>query len=90
MIENAIEPHLSEFVEPQVASGRFRSPAEVVSEGLRLLREQERLRNALVADLQVGIDQLDASEGVVVDSPAAEEALIAGIIERGTRRRGTS
>jgi putative addiction module CopG family antidote len=90
MIENAIEPEFSEFVERQVASGRFRSPAEVVSEGLRLLREREQLRDALIRDLQTGIDQLDAGEGVVVDSPAAQESFIAGIFERGARRRRTT
>ncbi len=87
MIQSLIEPEFKEFVHREVASGKFRSERELVSEALRLLQTRERKRDALIADLEVGIDQLDRGEGTVVDSPAAQEALVAAIAERGTARK---
>lgn len=47
----ALGDHFAEFVEAQVAAGRFSSPSEVVHAGLRLLEEHElkvaALRDAL-------------------------------------------
>ncbi|MEQ9588056.1 MAG: type II toxin-antitoxin system ParD family antitoxin [Parvibaculaceae bacterium] len=54
-----IPEELQTFVSRGVASGRFRSEDEAVREGLNLLRQREEKLEALRADLQVGIDQLD-------------------------------
>ena len=44
--------HFADFIERQVEAGRYQSPRDVVSAGLRLLEEQElkieRLRDALI------------------------------------------
>ena len=44
--------HFADFIERQVEAGRYQSPSDVVSAGLRLLEEQElkieRLRDALI------------------------------------------
>ena len=45
-------------IEALVTSGRFSSVQEAVSEGIRLLLSNERLREAV----QVGIDQADRGE----------------------------
>ena len=45
-------------IEAMVTSGRFGSVQEAVSEGIRLLVSNERLRKAV----QVGIDQADRGE----------------------------
>lgn len=49
------------FIESLVESGRFSSVDEAISEGIRLLISQERLKQ----QIQVGIDQAD--RGDVVD-----------------------
>jgi antitoxin ParD1/3/4 len=48
----SLSDHFAEFVESQVASGRFGSASEVVRAGLRLLQERDMklaaVRNALI------------------------------------------
>lgn len=46
--------HLSEFIEEQVAHGRYNSASDVVRAGLRLLEEQETRLAALRAALAEG------------------------------------
>ena len=56
----ALGPHFESFVRKQLASGRYNNISEVVREGLRLLEDQEALRQIklerLRADLQAGLD----------------------------------
>lgn len=54
------------FVDEQVASGRFPDVDAVLDEALRMLaqKEDEAKLAALKADIQIGIDQLDAGQGV--------------------------
>ena len=58
----------ADLVRELVESGQFESPAEVVLEGLALLKDQELLRKAREADLraaiQEGIDQADRGETI--------------------------
>ena len=56
------------FVARGIDSGRFRSAEEVICEGLNLLRDKERKLEALRADLQVGLDQLDAGQSTLFDA----------------------
>jgi len=49
-----------EFVEGLVASGQYKSTDEAVADGVRLLMYRQQLR----ADIQKGIDELDAGHGV--------------------------
>ncbi len=50
--------HFVDFIERQVQAGRYQSPSDVVSAGLRLLEEQElkieRLRAALIEGEESG------------------------------------
>lgn len=48
--------HFAEFVEQQVADGRFGNVSEVVRAGLRLLEERETQHAALRAAVQEGIE----------------------------------
>lgn len=57
-----IPEELQAFVSRNVASGRFRSEDEAVTEGLKLLQHREEKLEALRADLQIGIDQLAAGQ----------------------------
>ncbi|REJ68393.1 MAG: CopG family transcriptional regulator [Planctomycetota bacterium] len=51
---------LSEFVERTIASGSYRDENELLVEGLRLLRTREQLRS----DVDAGVRQLEAGEGI--------------------------
>ena len=57
---------LQQFVQEELAAGRYASPAEVIGEGLRLLRDRERRLQELRAEIQVGIDELERGEGIVI------------------------
>ena len=68
-----IPQELQDFVSRSVASGRFRSEEEAVQEGLKLLRDREDRLEALRADLQIGIDQLDAGLQQTLDVEAIKQ-----------------
>lgn len=68
MIHVEIGPTLESFISGLVASGRYRSPDEVLREALRLFQEHE----AQLAELDAAIDRglADADAGRV--TPAGE------------------
>lgn len=53
---------LEQFVQIQLASGKYQSVSEVITEGLRLLQEREGRLEALRKDAQVGLEQLQRGE----------------------------
>lgn len=61
---------LSQFVKKQIESGRYASASEVVRDGLRLLEDQERVRETrlreLKKEIKKGIVQIDRGEYTVV------------------------
>ena len=57
----------ADFVEDEVASGRFRSPDDVLAAALALLREREKKWCELKADIDVGVEALDAGDVVAFD-----------------------
>jgi antitoxin ParD1/3/4 len=65
----SLPAELEDFVSSQVASGRYDSPSEVVSEGLRLLEELEIADDAALEDarpaIAVGLEQ--ARRGELLD-----------------------
>ena len=77
----ALGNHFEEFVRKQLASGRFNNVSEIVRAGLRLLEDEEKLRQIrhreLKAAIQEGIDSEDA--GSVED-----------VVARNRARRGKS
>jgi len=48
--------HFSQFVEQQIASGRYTSASEVIRAGVRLLQDNEAKLGRLRAALQEGLD----------------------------------
>ena len=62
----SLTPELEEMVAQKVKSGLYNSASEVVREGLRLVREQDQLReirlNELRAEIQKGIDSLERGD----------------------------
>ena len=60
----SLTPELEEIVDQKVKGGLYNSASEVVREGLRLLQQRDEMReaklNALRAEIQEGIDSLEA------------------------------
>ncbi len=64
----SLTPELERLVESKVKSGRYQSASEVIREGLRLLDDQDRLRELQLAEtrkkIQAGLDELDQGQGI--------------------------
>jgi antitoxin ParD1/3/4 len=64
----SLTPELEKLVESKVQSGRYQSASEVIREGLRLLDDQDRLREIRLEEarrkIQTGLDELDRGEGI--------------------------
>ena len=60
----SLTPELEEYVHDKVQTGRYNSASEVVREGLRLLEEQDQLKQIRIEELkkkiQVGLEDADA------------------------------
>ena len=68
-----LDPDAMQFVEGLVSSGQFESADAAVAAGVELLKSQQQLR----AEIQKGIDELDAGQGIdgeVVFSELRERA----------------
>ena len=67
----SLTPELEAMVAEKVKSGLYNSASEVVRAGLRLVREQDQLReirlNELRAEIQIGIDSLARGESMPLD-----------------------
>ncbi len=62
----SVGQEFEEYVRAKVESGDYASVSEVVRDGLRLMREKERLfevrLQSLRGDIQKGIDQIERGE----------------------------
>lgn len=58
----ALSPQLEALIREKIASGRYRDPAEVIGEALRLLDERDRRLDWLRAEVAVGLEQIERGE----------------------------
>lgn len=67
----SLTPELEKLVNERVRSGMYSSASEVIREALRLLNQQEGLRQRKLEELrkeiQIGIDQIERGEGRPLD-----------------------
>jgi antitoxin ParD1/3/4 len=71
----SLSPELEKLVNEQVASGQYNSPSEVVREALKLLKEQDTLRQMRLEELRkevaLGVEQMDQGKFSTYDSSKA-------------------
>lgn len=84
----SLPQQLEQWVKQRVDTGMYDSASEVIREALRLLREQEDLKQLrtqeLRRQLQVGVEQLDRGA-----SRAFDEGVTAEVKKAGRKRRGS-
>lgn len=64
-----IKPELEQFIQAQLASGRFSSAEDVINEAFKLLQEREQRIEELRQKIAVGTEQIangQVSDGEVV------------------------
>jgi len=82
----SLSPHLENVVKNKVKSGLYNNASEVIRDALRIMLEQEEMRQAKLQALrdavQIGDDQADRGE--------FSDRSVSDIIDdkRGKRRRG--
>lgn len=80
--------HLEQWVKQRLDTGMYDSASEVIREALRLLCEQEDLKQLRIQELrrqlQTGVEQLDRGA-----SRAFDESVIADVKKAGRKRRAT-
>jgi antitoxin ParD1/3/4 len=75
----SLTPELEKYISNKVASGLYHSASEVIREGLRLLKDQDTLREIRLNELR---QQIQAG----IDSGEAQPINIEDVIERGKKR----
>ena len=76
----SLTSELEKYVSEKVASGLYHSASEVIREGLRLLKDQDVLREIKLNELRQQIQAgLDSGESQPLD--------IEDVIDRGRKRR---
>ena len=55
-----IPAELNQFVREMISTGSYRDESELLIDGLRLLKSRDQLRR----DVNAGIDQLEAGQGI--------------------------
>ncbi len=80
-----LPPELEQFIQSQVASGKYASIDEVFLAGVKLLAERERLYQGRFEELRreilIGVEE--AEQGELLDA----EAVISGLQEKLQQRR---
>jgi putative addiction module CopG family antidote len=76
---------LEQFVDREIAAGKFRSIDEAISEALWLLRRREEHRDRLRDEIQTGISQLDEGQFSLVNSDGERDRIIREIEKTGKR-----
>ena len=75
----SLTPKLEELIHQKVSSGLYNSASEVVREALRLLEEQDRLREMRLEELRkeiaLGIEQIDRGQYTVFDEDSLKNLL---------------
>lgn len=66
-MSTTVPPQFKQFVAQGIASGRFRSEEEAASEAFDLLQRREQKLDALRAEIQIGLDDIEAGRVFPLD-----------------------
>lgn len=87
---DALPPELEQFIEDEIASRKYPSRSELIEDAVRWLRDRKQWLERLRAEVQVGRDQLDRGEGIVLQNEEDLARFFADIQQRGEARYNAS
>lgn len=83
----SLTQELEKFVQEKVSSGLYNSASEVIREALRLLREQDMLRqhqlDELKREIALGIEQANRGQTKPFDAEEMKRRVIEAISQQG-------
>ena len=82
-----IPSDLEAFNQAEVASGKYASADEAVSEAVRLLQERKRHLESLRGEIEIGMSAYERGEVTAIRTDADRQALIDDVQRRGRERR---
>jgi putative addiction module CopG family antidote len=85
MVAPTLPPDLDQFVAEQIATGRYRSPEELMVDAVRVLRQLDAQQQAFHDDVREGMNQLARGEYTEYDDAGLDE-LFAGLKQRALAR----
>ena len=81
-----IPSDLEAFIQSEIASGKYASADEAVSEAIRLLQEREGHLENLRSEIEIGMSAYHRGEVTTIRTDADRQALIDDIQGRGRER----
>ena len=81
-----LPPDLQQFLQAEVASGKYSSADEALVAGVRLLRDRERQREELRRELDLGLAALERGDVVTLDGEGELTTFFDDIVARGHER----
>jgi antitoxin ParD1/3/4 len=82
----SLPPDVEQFVQAQLAAGKYESASQVVSDAVRVLRDRQTRLELLRAEIERGIKQLDAGEFIEIESDTELRQFFEDIQARGLQR----
>ena len=84
-----LTPELERFVSDKIRAGQFRSADELFESALNILRDQESLTPADIAELQrevaIGTEQLDRGDSATWDAETMKASLACSLVVNDLR-----
>lgn len=82
----SIPPDLEAFIQSKMASGKYATADEAVSEAVRLLKDREVQLESLRSELAIGISAIERGEITSIRTDADRQELIDDIQRAGRER----
>lgn len=85
-IDEHLTPELTQYIEAELASGRYASAGEIIVRALTLLKSGEDDYVRWQTEVRERLKQLDAGDGIVIDGLDELDEFFENVNERGLHR----
>ena len=86
MTPASLPSDIAQFIEQEIASGRYRSEDELVLDAVKVLRELKERHRRLCDDIQQGLRELDEGRGIHIEGDEGLRQFLDGIKAEGRER----